>query len=468
MPYAQEGASSAKMLEQLLGGELRLLAGGHVLERDEALLQLVLADEGDEGDVARVGVGHLLLHFGGIGIDLGGNAGGTGGASQFKAASGFGGAEIDEEQFDARIGVGRIELELVEHVVDAVGTEGDAHTGKTGETEDAGKVVVTTTAGDAADLDIEGFDFEDAAGVVVEAAGEGEIEFERVAEAVAKGFEHEGHFVATAQTDFAFGQYAAHGVELLGVGAGEGDDGLEACDLFVGKTGGGEFFVDLVETDLVEFVDGHGDVDNLIGRTDHFGNAGEDFAVVDLDGDTDAEAGEDFVDNLHEFDLIEERIGADNVGIALVELAITAFLRTVSTPYGLDLVALEGEGEFLAVLHHETGEGDGEVVTQSFLAELGGEGGCGGGFVVGGGDGAGEVAAVENFEEEFVAFLTIFAHQGGEVLHGGGFDLAEAVEAIDAADGVEDIVAARHFDKAEIAGAFGNCRFLCHEWKDKV
>ena len=66
------------------------------------------------------------------------------------------------------------------------------------------------------------------------------------------------------------------------------------------------------------------------------------FAVVDLDGDTNAEAGEDFVDNLHEFDLIEERIGADNVGIALVELAITAFLRTVSTPYGLDLVALEG------------------------------------------------------------------------------------------------------------------------------
>ena len=120
------------------------------------------------------------------------------------------------------------------------------------------------------------------------------------------------------------------------------------------------------------------------------------------------------------------------------------------------------------MLHHKTGEGDGEVVTQSFLAELGGESGCGGGFVVGGGDGAGEVAAVENFEEEFVAFLTIFAHQGGEVLHGGGFDLAEAVEAIDAADGVEDIVAARHFDKAEIAGAFGNCRFLCHEWKDKV
>ena len=455
------------MGEELLGSELRLLAGGHILERDEALLQLVLADEGDEGDVARIGVGHLLLHLGGIGIDLGGNAGGTSGARQFKAASGFGGAEVDEEQFDARIGVGRVELELVEHVVDAVGTEGDAHTGKTGKTEDAGKVVVTTTAGDAADLDIEGFDFEDAAGVVVEAAGEGEVEFESVAEAVAEGFEHEGYFITTAQTDFAFGQDAAHGVELLGVGAGEGDDGLEACNLFVGKAGGGEFFVDLVETDLVEFVDGHGDVDNLIGRTDHFGNAGEDFAVVDLDGDTDAEAGEDLVDNLHEFDLIEERIGTNDVGIALVELAITAFLRAVGAPNGLDLVALEGEGEFLAVLHHETGEGDGEVVTQSFLTELGGESGCGGGFVVGGGDGAGEVAAVENFEEEFVAFLTIFAHQGGEVLHGGGFDLAEAVEAIDAADGVEDIVAACHFDKAEIAGAFGNCRFLCHEWKIK-
>ena len=52
--------------------------------------------------------------------------------------------------------------------------------------------------------------------------------------------------------------------------------------MFVGKAGGGEFFVDLVETDLVEFVDGHGDVDNLIGRTDHFGNAGEDLRLLIL------------------------------------------------------------------------------------------------------------------------------------------------------------------------------------------
>ena len=89
--------SSAEMGEELLGSELRLLAGGHILERDEALLQLVLADESDEGDVARVGIGHLLLHLGGIGIDLGGNAGGTGVARQFEAASGFGGAKVDEE-----------------------------------------------------------------------------------------------------------------------------------------------------------------------------------------------------------------------------------------------------------------------------------------------------------------------------------------------------------------------------------
>ena len=163
---------------------------------------------------------------------------------------------------------------------------------------------------------------------------------------------------------------------MLGVAAGKGDDGLKFGDLFVGEPCGGEFFVDLVETDLVEFVDSYGDVDNLVGRADHFGNAGEDFAVVDLDGDANTEAGEDFVDNLHEFDLIEERIGADNVGIALVELAIAAFLRAIGTPNRLDLVALEGEGELFAVLHDETGEGHGEIVAKSLLAELGGEGGC--------------------------------------------------------------------------------------------
>ena len=206
----------------------------------------------------------------------------------------------------------------------------------------------------------------------------------------------------------------------------------------------------------------------LSAAADHFCNAGENFAVVDLDGDTNAEAGEDFVDNLHEFDLIEERIGTDDVGIALVELAIAAFLRTIGAPNGLDLVALEGEGEFFAVLHDKTGEGHGEIVAKSLLAELGGEGGCRGGFVVGGGNGAGEVAAVEDFEEEFVPFFTILAHEGGEVLHGGRFDLAKAVKTVDAADGVEDIIAARHFDKAEIAGAFRNCGFLCHGAVDNV
>ena len=113
------------------------------------------------------------------------------------------------------------------------------------------------------------------------------------------------------------------------------------------------------------------------------------------------------------------------------------------------------------MLYHESCEGHGEVVAQAFLAEAGGQ--LGGSLlvvVVGRYFGL-EVARVEDAVEQFVALFAVLAHERGEVLHGGGFDLAEAVERIDAADGVEDIVAARHFGGIEIARALWY-RWLLH------
>ena len=53
--------------------------------------------------------------------------------------------------------------------------------------------------------------------------------------------------------------------------------------------------------------------------------------------------------------------------VALVELTVTSFLRTVGTPYGLYLITFERECYIVAVLHHITGKRNGQVVTQSFL-----------------------------------------------------------------------------------------------------
>ena len=114
----------------------------------------------------------------------------------------------------------------------------------------------------------------------------------------------------------------------------------------------------------------------LIQLIDHvFGNAGKNLAVVQLDGYSDVQLAEHVVYELYELNLVYERVVAYYIGVALVELAVTALLGTVllgtvGTPHGLYLVALEGEGELVAVHHNVTGKGYGEVVAQALLAEF--------------------------------------------------------------------------------------------------
>ena len=128
--------------------------------------------------------------------------------------------------------------------------------------------------------------------------------------------------------------------------------------------------VHLVETNLVKLVYGHGNVDNLVGLTNDLSNAREDLAVVDLYLHTNAETCKHGIDDLHQLHLVEQRVAAHHVGITLVELAITAFLRAVSTPHGLYLVTLERHLQLVAVHHDVTCEGNGHVVTQPLLADL--------------------------------------------------------------------------------------------------
>ena len=146
------------------------------------------------------------------------------------------------------------------------------------------------------------------------------------------------------------------------------------------------------------------------------------------------------VDELYEFHLVYQRVVADDVGIALVELAVTSFLGTVGTPYGLYLVSLEREYQLFAVHDYITCERHGEVITESFLAELGCQLGCIAAqqFLVG--YLAEVVARVLYLEKKLVTLFAIFAHQCREVLHCGSLYLLEAEQVERFAYGVEYIV----------------------------
>ena len=207
------------------------------------------------------------------------------------------------------------------------------------------------------------------------------------------------------------------------------------------------------------------DIGELVTLAGDLGQAGEDLAVVDLDSHADAHVSEYLVDYLHHLQFVEQGVGAHYVHIALVELAVAAFLGTIGPPYRLDLVPLEGECQLVAVLDHEPRERHRQVIAQPFLADFQGQrvaacfGELGGRHLP---DVAECVSGVENLEEELVSFLPVFAQQGGEVLHRRSLDGRVSVFAENGFDSVEDVVASGHLGRTEIPGAFGYGWFLRH------
>ena len=70
----------------------------------------------------------------------------------------------------------RVKFKLIEHIVDAVGSEWDTHTRKARHSEDACQVVVTSATRYTANLYIESFHLEDATCIIIETTSQGEIE----------------------------------------------------------------------------------------------------------------------------------------------------------------------------------------------------------------------------------------------------------------------------------------------------
>ena len=187
---------------------------------------------------------------------------------------------------------------------------------------------------------------------------------------------------------------------------------MQLVHTLLGYAGGKKFLVDLVQSYLVQLVYGNGDVHYLIRLTDDIGYTGENLAVVYLQAHTDAKTCEHGVHNLHQFHLVQQRVTAHHIGIALIELAIAALLRTVGTPYGLYLIATERHLQLLAVLNHIACKGHGEVVAQALLGQLRGKAAQSVVCPLLGTDVRTEVSAIQNLEQELVSLLAILAHQG--------------------------------------------------------
>ena len=134
---------------------------------------------------------------------------------------------------------------------------------------------------------------------------------------------------------------------------------------------GQHFGIHRLNTNLVELVYCHSDIDDFVGLPDIFSYAGKYFSIVQLYLNVDAELGEYRVHDLHQFHFVKQRVRPNHVGIALIELSIPTLLWAVGSPHGLNLVTLERHLQFIAMHYHIASKRNCEVVAQSLLANLG-------------------------------------------------------------------------------------------------
>ena len=133
----------------------------------------------------------------------------------------------------------------------------------------------------------------------------------------------------------------------------------------------------------------------------------------------------------------DRRGRAERVDVALVELAEAPARRTVGAPHRLNLVALEQARQLRLVMRDDARERHGQVVAQREVrlpARL-------------------VLAALEDLEDELVALVAVLAEQRLEVLDRRRLERLEAVALVDALDDADDVLAAPHVFRQEVAHA---------------
>ena len=183
----------------------------------------------------------------------------------------------------------------------------------------------------------------------------------------------------------------------------------------------GQLSLHALGTDLVHLVKGDADGIQRVGSKAHaLQHPTQDAAVVDVDGeagkaDVQQRAG-GHIDQLH------LGVGggiAQNVDIALHELAQTALLRALGAEHPVGLDHLEGVGQLVLVGGVVAAQRQGEVVAQTHIGQLLG---------IAGVQGSGQlIAALEHLEDQvqvvaavgFVQIFHILQHGGGDALKTG-------------------------------------------------
>jgi len=183
-----------------------------------------------------------------------------------------------------------------------------------------------------------------------------------------------------------------------------------------------------------------------IGHAQRLEEPAHQLAVVQLHTEgADAQLGEHRVDHRHHLGVVADGQGvlADDVDVALVELAEAAALGALAAVHALHLVAAEREAQLVLVLGHVAGQRHGQVEAQGQLRQPGGGTGGGVGQRAGG---------LDEIDLPFGLTARLGQQHLGQ-LEDGGFHRQEAEALVVAPDDVEhalegDLLARQQFQDA--------------------
>ena len=261
-----------------------------------------------------------------------------------------------------------IEVKCIQNIINSVCTKRDTDTTQARHAEDTCKIIVTTTTCDTSHWCIKCFHLKDSSRIVVESTGQCQIELYFVVQSCnLQSIKDELRFFNTFLSYIRTFKHFSNGIEFILIRSFQRNDRLKLLYSLVTDTISLQLCIDIIETYFVEFINSDCYINDLVSFSDNLSNARKYLSVINLYLNSYTEFRKDSVNNLHQFNLVQQGIRTNNICITLVEFTITSFLWTVCTPHRLYLIAFEGQLKFFTVHHNIARKRNCQIITKSFF-----------------------------------------------------------------------------------------------------
>src|SRR2546423_3531066 len=164
-------------------------------------------------------------------------------------------------------------------------------------------------------------------------------------------------------------------------------------------------------------------------------NTGQDLSMIQTNGEViESKRNQRIACRGDQFRLYDHRTRAEYIDVALIELPEAPPRGTIGAPNGLNLIAFEKLRQIVLILRDDARERNRQIVAQREI-------GLAGLFML---------AALENFEDELIAFFTVLAHQGLDIFDRRSLQRLETVPLVNLFNNADHMLALAHVGRQRV------------------